>query len=388
MSGRSRHQTVTKPSQFGTPLLSPALPPSAVEGATVHFSNGDNVVTGPDGLATTTWKVESTPGEHTLTATARGLLDVTVPDHGDAIDFTPATVTFTATVVGVPSEFTQSPDADPPLTGTPGGTLATPLVITVFDENGLPVSGWDVTWDTDCGGVGCDPGSIEGETPKTGTDGSATGLWTLSNTPGSNTATATVGAVTATWYANGVCIVTVDGTMAPGEWDCAVAAGDTLKFFANISGGETPAEVLWQNDGGSLYLAVRVQQSSLAKANSIRFDFDNELDGPTAGDDAIAYDADSGEFSDEYLTQRCVNRSQSGCGSRDRNGQDGEAAMDNDGDWTVYELSHPLQGWPGEDFVRTMGNELGFFLTLRSGNGAQGNTQFPGFRDFWTITIH
>ncbi len=372
------------------------LPPSGVKGATVHFSNGVDVVTADeedaDGLATTTWAVPSAPGDHTLTATALGLLDISVDDHGSQIDFTEATVTFTATVVGPPSQFEQSPDSLPPLTGTPGGTLtATPLVITVFDENGLPVNGWDVVWDTDCGGFECDPGSVEGETPETGTDGSATGLWTLSTTPGSNTATATVGSVTATWYANGVCIVTVDGTMAPGEWDCAVAVGDTGSFFANISGGETPAEVLWQNDGDNLYLAVKVQQSSLAKANSIRFDFDNEFDGPTAGDDAIAYDADSGEFSDEHLTQRCVNRSQSGCGSLDREGQDGAGAMDNDGTWTVYELSHPLtgdEGDEGEDFAVGPGDILGFFLTLRSGNGAQGNTQFPGFRIFESITIH
>jgi hypothetical protein len=32
--------------------------------------------------------------------------------------------------------------------------------------------------------------------------------------------------------------------------------------------------------------------------------------------------------------------------------------------------------------------QLGFFLTLRIGNAAQGKTQWPGFRVFRTITIH
>jgi hypothetical protein len=370
----------------GSPDLSPALPSSEVEGATVHFSNGDDVVTGADGLATSVWTVGTAPGDYTLTATALGLVDITVPGHADAIDFTEATVTFTTTVVGVPATFTQSPDAEPPLTGTPGETLGTPLVITVYDDNGLPVNGWNVTWDTDCGGFECVPGSIDGDT-QTGSDGSATGSWTLSSTPGSNSATASVGNVTATWSANGVCIVTVDGVMDPGEWDCAVALGDTRDFLANISGGETDAQVLWQNDGEDFYLAVKVRQSSLAKANSIRFDFDNILDGISADDDAIAYDADSGDFTDEYLTTRCLNRSQSGCGSLDEVSQDGEAAMDNDGTWTVYELSHPLGGTPGEDFVRAAGDPLGFYLTLRSGKGAQGNTQWPGFRIFEPIII-
>jgi hypothetical protein len=33
------------------------------------------------------------------------------------------------------------------------------------------------------------------------------------------------------------------------------------------------------------------------------------------------------------------------------------------------------------------GDPVGFFLTLRVGEGAQGNTQFPGFRQYAGITI-
>ena len=364
----------------------------AVKGATVHFSNDVDAVTGSNGLATTTWTVPSDPDVHTLTATALGLLDTSVPDHENPISFTEKTLTFTATVVGPPDHVHQTPAADPPLTGTPGGIVSTPLEIWVHDVNEREVVGWSVNWSGNtCGGVECDPGSVDGETP-TGSDdsaGYASGSWTLSTTPGSNTTTAVVGTVSppATWHAEGVCIVNVDGIISDGEWECATAAGNTESFLANISGGETDAQVLWQNDGDSLYLAVMVRQSSLAKANSIRFDFDNKLDGPTAGDDAIAYDADSGIFTDEHLTQRCVNRSQSGCGSLDKEGQDGAGAMDNDGTWTVYELSHPLSGTLGEDFEREAGESLGFFLTLRSGKGAQGNTQWPGFRIFESIIV-
>lgn len=371
----------------------PAVPSQPIEGATVHFSNEVDVVTGDDGLATITWTVPNTPGEHTLTATALGLLATEVPDHGTLLSFTEATVTFTATVVGAPASYAQSPPADPPLTGENGETLSTPLVITVYDENGEPVSGWDVTWGTTCGGFECEPGSVSGD-GQTGSDGSATATWTLSTTPGSNTATATVGNVTATWNARGICpfTVTVDGQMTSGEWACAEAANNFRKFFANISGGETEAWVYWQNNADSIYFAVKVLQSAKAKVNSLRFDFDNtpldpDLAGPSADDDAIGYDADNDTFLDEYLGRSCVNKSQSGCGSPD-DSVDGVGKMTNDGEYTVYELSHPLGGDEnGEDFIRASGQSLGFYLTLRSGNGAQGNTQWPGFRSFHQIAI-
>jgi hypothetical protein len=67
--------------------------------------------------------------------------------------------------------------------------------------------------------------------------------------------------------------------------------------------------------------------------------------------------------------------------------QDGAGDVGNGGGWTTYELSHPLAGSAGEDFIRSAGQRLGFFLTLRIGKGAQGNTQIPGFRDFREITI-
>jgi len=216
---------------------------------------------------------------------------------------------------------------------------------------------------------------------------SAPYVWTLGPTPNATyTATASVpgGSQAATFTATSVCLVTVNGSFAAGEWACA-----TMKpFTANISGGSTPAEVYWQNDGTNLYLAVRVKQSTLVKPNSLRFDFDNDgLGVHNTGDDAIGYDAGTASFFDQYLTAKCASNGQSGCGALDATRQDGAGAIGNDGTWTVYELSHPLQGTAGEDFIRSAGQNLGFFLTLRIGNGAQGNTQWPGFRIFQQMTI-
>lgn len=64
------------------------------------------------------------------------------------------------------------------------------------------------------------------------------------------------------------------------------------------------------------------------------------------------------------------------------------AALANDGTFTTSELSHPLGGDAnGQDLVRSAGDALGFFLTLRIGSGAQGNTQVPGFRSYELINI-
>ena len=120
----------------------------------------------------------------------------------------------------------------------------------------------------------------------------------------------------------------MDGTYDTAEWACAGSAD----FTANLSGGDTPATVHWMNDGTNLYMAVRVFQSSFEKANSLLIDFDNDGDGFVAeNDDAIGYDP--------------------------------------------------------KDIAVGTGDTLGFFLTLRVGKGAQGNTQWPGFRSFRNITV-
>lgn len=251
-------------------------------------------------------------------------------------------------------------------------TLPAPLVVQVTDGFGNLTADQSVSWSAPNGG------SVASTTPY---------YWTLGSTPNITyeaTASVSGGSQSATFSAKAFCRPTLDGAMAPGEWACAVP----VSFTASISGGSTDAEVYWMNDDVNLYLAVRVRQASLDKVNNLRFDFDNEGVGvPVTGDDAIEYDADQHSFFDQYLTQKCANNGQSGCGATDAVSQDGAGAVGNDGTWTVYELSHPLVGTPGEDFIRSTDQTLGFFLTLRIGKGAHGNTQWPGFRVFQPITI-
>ena len=186
---------------------------------------------------------------------------------------------------------------------------------------------------------------------------------------------------------------TVNGSFGPGEWQCA----RTYDFTANVSGGSTPATLYVMNDGTNLYLAVRLQRSSSDKVNTLQFNFDNNdswtLSGAGAadeGDDVLSLDGTKG-FTDAFLTLKCVNSSQSSCWATDLSAggtADGGGAVANDGTYTTYEVAHPLNTTDdGHDFSLSVGENVGLFLTLQTGSGATGNTQWPQFRRYLQIQI-
>jgi hypothetical protein len=334
-----------------------------------------------------------------MDATALGLFSSDVPPHTNLVEIEEESVTFTATVIGQPTSATVSPPVDTELDGQPGETLTQPFTLTFTDVNGVPVMGYPVSWTTICDALqqsDCDgfvsndtdgnPANDDGSHLTTDSNGQVTGYWTLANTPATNTLTVMAGTASYTWTAFAGCQVTVDGSVGAGEWDCAVDVGDTIQFLANISGGDTPAEVRWQKDADNIYFLVLIEQASLGQVNNLRIDFDNTGDGATDGDDAIGFEDGVGPI-DEYLTRRCARRSQSGCGDADSddvvNVVIGGGGPQNDGMYTIYELSHPLNDDSGEDINvagLTGAQDVGFYLTLSIGNGAQGNTQIPGFR--------
>jgi hypothetical protein len=269
--------------------------------------------------------------------------------------------------------------------GYVGATLA-PLSARLEDQYNnviLVETGEGMGWDSS-------PGSTIVGAAFTNAEGLVTADWTLGATPGPYTAKVTFDGVEQGFTAEAICfdgfgVADVDGTFDAAEWACARA--DTL--VANLSGGDTEAHVYWMNSADSLYLAVRVLQSSFDRVNSLLVDFDNDgnPDTPIEADyDVIGYDADNETFFDRHITQSCLNRSQSGCGEDDVQ-RDGGGDAANNGEWTTYELSHPLNNGDSKDIAVSAGQSLGFFLTLRVGKGAQGNTQWPGFRVFRYIDI-
>ena len=151
------------------------------------------------------------------------------------------------------------------------------------------------------------------------------------------------------------------------------------------------------NNGPNLYLAVRVLRSTKDKVNTLQFNFDNNdswtMSGTgtaETGDDVLSLDAVTG-FVDAFLTLKCTNSSQSSCWATDPSAggtKDGSGAFMNDGTYTTYELSHPLNtGDAGHDYSLVAGAKVGLFLTLQTGSGATGNTQWPGFRKYLEIPI-
>ena len=186
---------------------------------------------------------------------------------------------------------------------------------------------------------------------------------------------------------------TVNGSFANGEWQCA----NTFNFTASVSGGSTPATLYVMNDATNLYLAVRLQRSGSDKVNTLQFNFDNNnswtltgLGAAETGDDILSLDAAKG-FTDAFLTLKCVNSSQSSCWGTDVSGggtAEGSGAVTNDGTYTTYEVSHPLNSADdAHDYSLAAGSKVGVFLTLQTGSGATGNTQWPQFREFLEIVV-
>lgn len=192
-----------------------------------------------------------------------------------------------------------------------------------------------------------------------------------------------------------ICSVTVDG-VKDASWD-ECAAGERT-FPVNLSGGGgksgATATLRWLNTPTNLILSLELPRSSDESSTSLWFEFDagqgyDQL--PDPNDDLIGLERKNGVStqSDRYLDATCAASSGSSvCGSIDTSQHvDAEVAFDADGEFIFYEISHPLTGGGLQDFDLESGETVGLFLRLAVGNGAQGKTIWPGFRDYFPILI-
>jgi hypothetical protein len=192
-----------------------------------------------------------------------------------------------------------------------------------------------------------------------------------------------------------ICSVEVDG-IKDASWD-ECAAGEST-FPVNLSGGGgksgATATLRWLNTPTDLILSVELPRSADESSTSLWFEFDSGQgsDGlPGENDDLIGVERKNGvsSASDRYLDATCAASSGSSvCGAIDaiQNVEAG-VAFDADGDFIFYEISHPLTGGGPQDFDLESGDFVGLFLRLAVGNGAQGKTIWPGFRDYFPILI-
>ncbi|MDP9205560.1 MAG: hypothetical protein M3P12_08910 [Gemmatimonadota bacterium] len=118
---------------------------------------------------------------------------------------------------------------------SPGTAVPDPPSVIVRDQNGATLSGVAVTFAVTGGG-----GSVTGGTIVTNTDGVATvGSWTLGSAGGANTLTASSGALSVTFTANGIDPCGITGTHAIGGTtngelatsDCKFSDGSFVDFY-------------------------------------------------------------------------------------------------------------------------------------------------------------
>jgi hypothetical protein len=155
---------------------------------------------------------------------------------------------------------------------------------------------------------------------------------------------------------------TIDGVFSLAEWDTA----GSIDFPVYLrDGGATTGKLYVMNDQNNLFLAAQVVQSSLGAMSQIFFEFDNDNDDvwPEAGDDCVILNQYG--FFDDYRDANGNGPSDTQPSSGPPGTNDGQGACANNGHFTTFELSHPLDSADdAHDFNLKAGDTVGFFFGL------------------------
>ena len=182
---------------------------------------------------------------------------------------------------------------------------------------------------------------------------------------------------------------TIDGVLSPGEWDNA-SSRDLDVNLPEVA-LPVPGTVYVMNDGSNLYFALRFKQE-IASAASLYLFFDNDNDGPPSEleeGDNIVFLRESGSFLDMYWGSTDPPCTGSVPCPIDDDTQDGDGAYSNDGTWTTFEISLPLDSSDdSQDFSLGIGDTVGFILDLFLETGVpDATTIYPADFTFAHITI-
>lgn len=188
----------------------------------------------------------------------------------------------------------------------------------------------------------------------------------------------------------------VDGTIDEND---VYSDSPDYDFSVNISGDpDAEAHLYIANDCKDLFIGLKVAQAGDKKVNSLRIDLANDFgtgefgDGRDVGDDIVVVDVIDPDLdpnlTDMWMTQRCVGSKQASCGTDDSDPTPDKRGAFGivDGFWT-YEVAIPLSNGSGQDLNVGFGDAIGVSITLQIGNGAQGNTQVPGFKMYFNHEI-
>jgi hypothetical protein len=156
---------------------------------------------------------------------------------------------------------------------------------------------------------------------------------------------------------------TVDGILAPGEWDGA-ARVDLQVQVPNANGALVPAVLRLMNDRTNLYLALQVSAADASTA-SWTILFDEDLDGRAEpGEDTIGVAAAG--FADQVLMQALTGAIQATDDVKVGGRADGSGLRRAGRTETVYEVSHPLRSGDPADCDLEEGGRIGIRASYRS----------------------
>jgi len=171
----------------------------------------------------------------------------------------------------------------------------------------------------------------------------------------------------------------IDGSLSASEWGSA----GYFDFIVNTPyGGTTPGRLFAMNDEDSAYFGLRFVRSAADPGNAFAIEFDNDGNGAiTDGDDGIILNPSVG-FVDLFRSSGFGCPPSMLCSFRDTEiggARDGAGAFANDGTYTIYEFSHPLNSGDSFDFSLAAGDTIGMAPFIRM--IAAGGTYPSGFGD-------
>ena len=171
----------------------------------------------------------------------------------------------------------------------------------------------------------------------------------------------------------------IDGYLLASEWGSA----GYFDFIVNTPyGGTTPGRLFAMNDENNAYFGLRFVRSVADPGNSFGIEFDNDGNGAiSGGDDGILLTPWVGFF-DVFRSTGFGCPPSMLCSHVDTEiggARDGVAAFANDGTYTIYELSHPLNSGDSFDFSLAAGDSIGMAPFIRM--IAAGGTYPSGFGD-------
>jgi hypothetical protein len=173
----------------------------------------------------------------------------------------------------------------------------------------------------------------------------------------------------------------LDGQFEPGEWN------NTIQIPVNVNlpeGGTAAGTIFIKNDAANLYIALRLPRTTADVGSSVAVEFDTNRDGVLSeGDDAIVLNPAIGLFDDYRTTQPPCPPAAGLCGLEDtqvggRN--DGAGGFANNGTFSIWEMSHPLNSGDTRDNALSVGDTIGmhFMIRLLNASNVIADTFVPG----------